>query len=79
MTQHNTTNHDLQKRNIFKWTETHFREIPLEKRWVGGGATVLAFDCAAVQVYFVIVLQQHEIEKTFFFSANCQSFCVIFL
>jgi hypothetical protein len=54
---------DSQKRNVFKWTENHFGAIPLVRD--GSETAFIPFDCALEQVYFVIVLQLHQIQKLF--------------
>lgn len=53
-----------QKRNVFKWTENHFGAIPSVRD--GSETAVFLFDCALEPVYFVIVLQLHQIQKTLF-------------
>lgn len=63
---HNSLNTkcDSQERDVFKWTENHFGAIPLVRD--GSETALVPFDYALEPVYFVIVLQLHQIQKTLF-------------
>lgn len=52
--------YDPQKWNVFKWTETHFRAMPLEKGGEGVGPLPFHSTVHQTQAYFVIVFHTYN-------------------